>query len=224
MTEIENVGFTTYVGEWPQQLGEPRVGSQLDQLRIVGKGAERIYREFMEARLEDLNDKNLSDLGRWGKVKAAAEVALAALDRLLPVANGAADDAAKIDRELARAAVPLPDEAAGAVREMEVRNFLLGLGDQGRLDAVRAAIDTNDVETLKAVAGAPKCLALVNPAIREAAEEALLRGVQPEKLQKSRDLKLAAQYAREAIDLAKSAILRAAGIEPTLAERIRANT
>ena len=123
-----------------------------------------------------------------------------------------------------RAAVPIPDDVVATERESEIRAFLRGLGDQGRLDAVREAIDTNDVETLKAVVGAPKALGLTPPAILEAAEETLLRGVQPEKLQKSRDLKLASQYASEAIGLAKAAILRAAGIEPTLAERIRPNT
>ena len=124
-------------------------------------------------------------------------------------------------REPARAAVPIPDDVVAAVRESEIRSFLLGLGAQGRLDAVRAGIDTNDVETPKAVVGAPKVLSLVPDAIREAAEEALLRGITPEKLQRSRDLKLAAAYLREAVSLAKSAILRASGTEPTLAERIR---
>ena len=123
-----------------------------------------------------------------------------------------------------RAAVPIPDDVVATERESEIRAFLRGLGDQSRLDAVREAIDTNDVETLKAVVGAPKALRLTPPAILEAAEETLLRGVQPEKLQKPRDLKLASQFLREAVSLAKSAVIRAAGIEPSLAERVRQNT
>lgn len=121
-------------------------------------------------------------------------------------------------REPARAAVPIGDDVVAATREAEIRSHLRSLGDQGRLDAVRAAIDANDVETLKAVVGAPKVLSLVPDAIREAAEEALLRGITPEKLQRSRDLKLAAAYLREAVSLAKSAILRASGTEPTLVD------
>ena len=68
---------------------------------------------------------------------------------------------------------------------------------------MRRASDNGDFETLRAVVSAPKSLQLVPEALMRSVEEALLRGTNPERLQRTRDLRLAARWASEALDLAR---------------------
>ena len=197
MPKVIDVQSTRYTGTWPQQLGEPE-------------------------KPEILNDRDLSDEGRRKKLASAADTAIEKVEFYRNTVNGALDDAEKAERDLADSAVEISDEVVSAIRETEIRSVLRGLDDSSRHEVVRRASDDGDFETLRAVVAAPRSVRVVPNAVMRTVEETLLRGTNPEQLQRARDLRLAAEYASEALDLARAAIIKEGGIEPTLADRVRA--
>lgn len=63
------------------------------------------------------------------------------------------------------------DDAAGAVRDMEVRTWLRGLDPEERREAVFQVIEEGDGELMKAIATGPQALSGVRPDLREPARE-----------------------------------------------------
>jgi hypothetical protein len=221
MPKVIDVKSTRYTGTWPQQLGTPEKGSKLGELRTAGEMVAKIVRSFLAEKPEILNDRDLSDEGRRKMLASVAETAVEKVEFYRGTVNGALDDAAKAERDLAESAVDISDEVVSAIRETEIRTALRSLDDSARREVVRRASDDGDFEVLRAVVAAPKSLQLVPNGIQRTVEETLLRGTNPERLQRARDLRLAAEYASEALDLARAAIIREGGIEPTLADRVR---
>lgn len=221
MPKIIDVQSTRYVGTWPDQLGDPTPGSTIGELKVIGEIARNAIEDLLRAKPEILNDRDLSDEGRRKKLAALADSKSAKLDELRPRVNDAMEKAREMEASLTFAAAPVSNQAAGAIRETEIRSWFRDLSESKRLSALRRATDENDFETLRAVYSGPPAMALIPANLRATIEETLLRGIDPERLQKIRDLRLAAQYADEALDLAKAAIIREGGIEPTLADRVR---
>ena len=79
--------------------------------------------------------------------------------------NGALDDAAKAERDLADSAVAISDEVVSAIRETEIRSVLRALDDSSRYEVVRRASDDGDFETLRAVVAAPRSVRVVPDAL-----------------------------------------------------------
>ena len=221
MVKVIDVQSTRYVGTWPAALCEPKPDSAAHGLWTIGEIARNAVEELLREKPRLLNDTDLSDEGRRKKLAALARAKAEKLVELRPRVNGAMDDARRMEHELAGTAAPIANDAAGAIREAEIRTWFRGLGESERLGVLRAASDSDDYDTLRAVYSGPRAMNLIPETLRPTVEQALLRGKDPEKLQRMRDLRLAARYADEALSFAKAAILREGGIEPTLADRVR---
>ena len=174
-----------------------------------------VYRDI-DARFDDAageirGNRALSDEGRKIALDADAAKYLAEIDQQ----DDHIDAARKLVDKL-RASMAThnrqKDDAAGAVREGEVRAFLLTQDEGERLSALQTAVDTGDSLTFAAFANAPAVMRLLPAPVIEDARAQWLAKSNPEAARSVRLLESAIRSAESVRDAVANHIRSSAGV------------
>lgn len=127
-------------------------------------------------------DGELSDVGKLKKLEALAEAMRTRAENLrkaiAPRLESAIDS---LRKALTAPLTPLPkDDAAGAIRHMEIRTRLLQMTPSEREIALWGAVEHCDDELLRAIVTAPKAFALVPADVLAKATETFWVKARPE--------------------------------------------
>jgi hypothetical protein len=166
---------------WPESV----VGLSEDHPRLLGfRGQEELtkaWHELRDKRRAIDRNKGLNDVGRKGGYKRAAVAALTGIDtakirNLDPLTKVLAE--ATRDYETAFG-IKGSGELADALREQEVRGYLVRMSTTDRNNALSTAIKTGDKLVINAFFQAPAFLGLMNPKVARETKKTWLRTHDP---------------------------------------------
>lgn len=141
-----------------------------DAVAAYGSALERLER-----------DENLSEDLKAKEARAAGAAALDAINKVEGVdVRPAMSRVAELRNAIEDKSGVKPTSAIDAATQAEMRAFLRQLPDQDRQRAISEAMQSGDVEVLRAVAGAPSAFKLCSSEITEGVRQSLARQTAPD--------------------------------------------
>jgi hypothetical protein len=167
---------------------------------------------------------DLSAVGISTTLQTAARVFLSTLaEKREQIVDRARISLANDRRSMETAAHKSEGDVATALRASEIRTWYRGLEAEGRLAALRVALEGDDRELLRAILAAPRAFDLLPSQMRERVESVLSERTSPGEFERTKRVERAIDLATNAIDVTEQHIRSEAGLGSTFEERVRSS-